>query len=38
MNKLCKLGYYYKGYYLHYLSIFTATVNFNEYTDQNYFL
>ncbi len=26
------------GYYLHYLSIFTATVNFNDYTDKNYFL
>ncbi len=27
----------YKGYYLHYLSIFTATVNVNDYTDKNYF-
>ncbi len=33
INKLC-----YKGYYLHYLSISTATVNSNDYTDKNYFL
>ncbi len=33
INKL-----YYKGYYLHHLSIFTATVNFNDYTDKNYFI
>ncbi len=32
-NKLC-----YKGYYLYYLSIFTATVNSNDYTDKNYFV
>ncbi len=28
----------YKGYYLHYLCIFTATANFNDYTDKKYFL
>ncbi len=40
MNKLCKLGINklcYKGYYLHYLSMFTSTVNVNDCTDKNYF-